>query len=141
MSAQSSRQRELRELVIAANSGEASDEQIARLDEIIRSDRQMANYAARLLDQQASLAWMGSMRADPSESSACAVLAAEIAKECDDINVDRANRRAAKHIYWIWPTIAVGIGFVLGGLTAAMIYRAVAADVASPQVAAAVGSQ
>lgn len=141
MSVRSSREREVRDLVIAANSGEAADEQIARLDEIIRSDRQMANYAARLLDQQASLAWMGSMRADPSESSACAVLAAEIAKECDDINVDRAERRAAKHIYWIWPTLAVGIGFVLGGLTAAMIYRAVAAGVASPQVAAAVSSQ
>lgn len=141
MSVRSSREREVRDLVIAANSGEAADEQLARLDEIIRIDRQMANYTARLLDQQASLAWMGSMRSDPSESSACATLAAEIAKERDEISVDREDRRAAKHIYWIWPTIAVGIGFVLGGLTAAMIYRAVAADVASPQVAAAVGSQ
>jgi len=139
MSAKSLRQRELRELVIAANSGEASDDQIARLDELIRGDRQLANYAAQLLDQQASLAWMGSMRSDPADSSACAVLAAEIAKECQEVRVERES--TSKHYFWIWPTIAVGIGFVLGGLTAAMIYRAVVADVASPQIAAAVGSQ
>ncbi len=52
-------EREIREIAIAANSGEASDEQIVRLDELIRSDRQLANYAARLLEQQASLAWQG----------------------------------------------------------------------------------
>jgi hypothetical protein len=128
-------------LVIAANSGEAADDQLARLDEIIRGDRQMANYAATLLDQQASLAWMGSMRADPSESSACALLATEIAKECAENQVERTGGIAPRNAYWIWPTIAVGIGFVLGGLTAAMIYRAVAADAVSPQVATVVGSQ
>ena len=53
MSTRTAREREIREIAIAANSGEASDEQIARLDELIRSDRQLANYAARLLDQQA----------------------------------------------------------------------------------------
>ena len=52
---------EIREIAIAANSGEATEEQIARLDELVRSDRQLANYLARMLDQQAALAWQGSM--------------------------------------------------------------------------------
>ena len=41
MSMRIGREREIREIAIAANSGEASDEQIARLDELIRSDRQL----------------------------------------------------------------------------------------------------
>ena len=64
MTLQAAREREIREIVIAANSGEASHEQMARLDELIRSDRHLAKYAAHLLDQQASLAWLGSMQAD-----------------------------------------------------------------------------
>ena len=59
MSTRTGREREIREIAIAANSGEASDEQIVRLDQLIRSDQKLANYAARLLDQQASLAWQG----------------------------------------------------------------------------------
>ena len=48
---------ELREILIAANSGEASDEQLRRLDLLVRSDQQLASYCARMVDQQASLAW------------------------------------------------------------------------------------
>src|SRR5829696_4808789 len=41
MSMQTAREREIREIAIAANCGEASDEQIARLDQLIRSNRQL----------------------------------------------------------------------------------------------------
>lgn len=117
MSTQTAREREIRDIAIAANSGEASDEQVTRLDELIRSDRQLANYAARLLDQQASLAWQGltGSRVSPTLN--------------DDLH-ERAHASSSReHLFktqnwsWAWPTIAVGIGFILGGLSAAMIYR------------------
>ena len=47
-------ERELREILIAANSGEASAEQLRRLDELVRSDQRLAKYCAQLLDQQAA---------------------------------------------------------------------------------------
>jgi hypothetical protein len=52
-------EREIREILIAANSSEATDAQLARLDELIRDDAHLARYTARLLDQQAALAWQG----------------------------------------------------------------------------------
>jgi Concanavalin A-like lectin/glucanases superfamily len=112
MSTQTAREREIREIAIAANSGEASDEQIARLDQLIRSDRQLANYAARLLDQQASLAWQGlgfGCRASGVSTSKTLPAARYPTSDTD--------RK------WAWPTIAVGIGFILGGFSAAMVYR------------------
>ena len=38
-------------------------------------------------------------------------------------------------IQWAWPTIAVGIGFVLGGLSAAMMYRWNSQSAAQPVAA------
>src|SRR5712671_6029037 len=112
MSIQAAREREIREIAIAANSGEASDEQIARLDELVRSDRQLANYAARLLDQQASLAWQG----------------LGVGRQVSDVRYpetlsDTRILTPVTSTKWAWPTIAVGIGFILGGLSAALVYR------------------
>jgi hypothetical protein len=113
MTTQTAREREIREIAIVANSGEASDDQIARLDELVRSDRQLANYAARLLDQQASLAWQG-----VSAGARCRV--SGISDEATLSDTRHATPDASRS--WTWPTIAVGIGFVLGGLSAALVY-------------------
>jgi hypothetical protein len=59
MNSDDSRQREIRDILVAANAGEASDEQLLRLDCLIRSNPQLAKYAARVLEQQAALAWQG----------------------------------------------------------------------------------
>jgi hypothetical protein len=52
-------EREIREILVAANSSDATPEQLARIDELIRTTPDAANYAARVLDQQAALAWHG----------------------------------------------------------------------------------
>src|SRR5436305_9361201 len=112
MSMQTAREREIREIAIAANCGEASDEQIARLDELVRSDRQLANYAARLLDQQASLAWQGL----GVGGQVSGVRHSNTLSDTRHPTPDTSRK-------WAWPTIAVGIGFILGGLSAALVYR------------------
>ncbi len=119
MSQQPAQEREIREIAIAANSGEATDEQIARLDVLIRSDRHLANYAARMLDQQASLAWQGSMGtwARQQKTSSPAGDAVRSTPAAQEFRAQRAS--------WTWATMAVGIGFILGGLSAAIIYRSV----------------
>src|SRR2546421_7826006 len=113
MSIHTAREREIREIAIAANSGEASDEQIARLDELVRSNRQLANYAARLLDQQASLAWQSLGVGNREHGAGNDELLSSLP----------APRSLAPAFSWAWPTIAVGIGFILGGLSAALVYR------------------
>jgi hypothetical protein len=128
MSMQTAREREIREIAIAANSGEASDEQIARLDHLIRSDRQLANYAARLLDQQASLAWQGL-------GVGCQVSGVRHPKTLSDTRHPTPDTSPK----WAWPTIAVGIGFILGGLSAAAVYRSILHQ--AEQTAAAIDSQ
>src|SRR5258705_11870167 len=117
MSMQTAREREIREIAIAANSAEASDEQIARLDELVRSDRQLANYAARLLDQQASLAWQALGAGCRPEGTW------QGAANDDVLSSLPASRSLLAAFAWAWPTIAVGIGFILGGLSAALVYR------------------
>ena len=67
MSHSRSEERELREILIAANSSEASDEQLQRLDTLVRSDQRLANYCARLLDQQAALAWQATRGESPTD--------------------------------------------------------------------------
>jgi hypothetical protein len=117
MSKQSASEREIREIAIAANSSEASDEQIARLDELVRSDRQLANYAARVLEQQASLAWQGLTGSRASHTAESDLH--------ERAHASPVRERSFKTPIWswAWPTIAVGIGFILGGLSAAMVYR------------------
>src|SRR4051794_28594903 len=112
MSMQTAREREIREIAIAANCDEASDEQIARLDDLIRANPMLAKYAARLLDQQASLAWQ-------SSGVGCQAPDARHPKTLPDTR----NLTPDTSRKWAWPTIAVGIGFVLGGISAALLYR------------------
>ena len=60
MSKLSAEEREIREILIAANSGEATVGQLQRLDDLIVADQRLARYCAKVVDQQASLAWHAS---------------------------------------------------------------------------------
>lgn len=131
MKQRSALEREVSELVIAANSGEASDKQLSRLDELIRTDPSAAVYAALLCDQLAALAWQGSMRGETQEQPACLRIAAGLVDDSEVHLVVPGAKTARPAHRWMWPTIAVGIGFVLGGLTVASIYRAKPAEIAA----------
>ena len=137
MSRESQRNREILELVIAANSGEASDEQIARLDEIVRTDRNGANLVARILEQQAALVWQGTLQAERPGGSACRSIAATVGAEVNTRESRPDRFVLAKRYAWLWPAVAVGIGFVLGSLTVAAAYRAITAPLEKPVAATA----
>ncbi len=131
MRTRTAREREVSGFVIAANSGEATDEQLARLDELLRTDKNAAHYAAQLFDQLAALAWQGSVRGESHEQSACKLFAAELAAD-PGIAIANSTRNITPAGHrWLWPTIAVGIGFLLGGLTATTAFRAVESNVAA----------
>jgi hypothetical protein len=124
MNSQSAREREIREIAIAANSGEASDEQIARLDELVRSDRELAKYAADVLDQQASLAWQG--------VSGDTHWTASTRNSSDEVEPAASNRLVThSHRTWPWLTIAVGVGFLIGGLTALQLAKLIGQSAAT----------
>src|SRR5688500_8823454 len=53
-------EREIREILVAANCGEATVQQVQRLDEMIIRDQRLAKYCAQVVEQQASLAWQAS---------------------------------------------------------------------------------
>lgn len=129
MSLRSSQEQEVREISIAANSGEASDDQLARLDELIRGDRYFANYAARLFNQQASLVWQGSMCDLPVASAARAV-------DHEEKTSVLLREVSSRRVSWRWPSIAVGIAFVLGMLTASAALLSSWSSVPAPVVAA-----
>jgi hypothetical protein len=116
----SSEERELGQLIIAANCGEASDEQLARMDELVRKGPGLANFAARLLDQQASLSWHGLID-DKPEPSACRIAVEELASDAARGRESAARRLAGLRIGPMWLTVAVGIGFVLGGLAVSIL--------------------
>jgi len=119
VSLRTTRERELRQIAIAANSGEATDEQLARLDRFVQEDPYLANYAARLFDQQASLAWQGSLRDLPASS--CETLP-QISHSSNDSSVAATTQsRNRRSTLWSLPTIAVGIAFLLGMLAASII--------------------
>jgi hypothetical protein len=120
VSSGSSREREIREISIAANCGEASEEQIARLDQLVGEDPQLASYAARMLDQQASLAWQGSLRDGPAEAS-CDLTARVIAQSDNHASEQATAPRRLAIANWNWPTIAVGIAFIAGVLASQLL--------------------
>jgi hypothetical protein len=124
MSSDASREREVREIAIAANSGEANDAQFARLDQLLRDDPRLADYAAALFDQQASLAWQGALSEQPTHSTASG--AAVSSESTMPRNVARLGGLTSP-TSWTWPTIAVGIAFLLGALTAPVMWRLTAA--------------
>lgn len=120
MNSRSAREREISELAIAANCGEASDEQLARLDELIRSDRELAAYAAKLFDQQAALAWQASTgHWDNGERPRESVHRVQFE------NTPAEQKPTLALAHWSWPAVAVGIGFILGGFTAALLLRSI----------------
>jgi hypothetical protein len=133
----SGRESEIREIAIAVNSDEATDEQFARLDELIRSDPRAANYLARMLDQQAALAWQGAMRGEARDET-CGVsndngdaLVTTPASATDTrgaMTASAANVASRRWTGWALPALAVGIGFVLGGLAAVVAYRSLSPD-------------
>jgi hypothetical protein len=120
MSGRGALEREVRDILIAANSGEASDEQLARLDEMIQQDQQTANYAARLLDQQAALAWQG--------ASGVMGRGPTIDVERDVVPPPRATRDdgapTAMMRLWrgasssLWPAAALAATFLMGVVAA-----------------------
>src|SRR5882757_9647240 len=124
-------EREVSELVIAANSGEADEKQLARLDELIRADSRLVNHAAQMLDQLAALAWQGSMNGILPEKSACETVANRLAADSLRTTKTIDRNSAAARRRWMWLTVAAGIGFVIGGLTAATIYRETMANSAA----------
>jgi hypothetical protein len=122
MSGRRALEREVREILIAANSGEASDEQSARLDDLIQGDQQTAAYAARMLDQQAALAWQGTsgvMGRGPTldvENEA----APQAAKR-DGSGPTAIVRlwRGASHN--LWPAAALAATFIMGVVSASLL--------------------
>jgi hypothetical protein len=131
MSAPISGEREIREIALAASCGEASEEQLARMNELICGDAQLATYAAMLFDLQASLAWQGSMY-DRREGVSNAIGTASMSS---DESVERpqrsGNRRGGSFVGWAWPTIAVGIAFLLGALAYPLLWPSGAVRTAS----------
>jgi Concanavalin A-like lectin/glucanases superfamily len=116
MSRRAAREREIREISIAANSGEASEAQLARLDQLICEDPQSASYAASVFDQQASLAWHGSMCDSPHSSPRGTAGAPASAHPPGDVANNSRRPSASLRTGWSWPTIAVGVAFVLGAV-------------------------
>jgi hypothetical protein len=124
MSAQTSRQREIREIAIAANSDEALDAQFARLNELIVEDPQLASYTAMLFDLQASLAWRGSMFDQPAANSVGAAAGTEVMTSQRPVGHSQrfADRRAISMAHLGWTAVAVGIAFALGGLAYPLLW-------------------
>lgn len=132
MSSDASREREIRQIIIEANGGEATDEQLARLDAMIREDESLATYAASLVDQQASLAWQGSL----GEGHAPLSHSAHAVPSSPNTSAERGHiaptpRTSLLLANWTWPAIAVGIAFVLGVVIARPVWNA---DSAEPDI-------
>lgn len=118
----SSEERELREILIAANSGEATDQQLERLDEMLRTEPETARYCAKLLDQQAALAWQANRLLPPSELRRDAPSAA--------IPEPRRSSDAtpSPHSHWshfslwthygVWSALAATVAFIAGTIAA-----------------------
>ncbi len=108
-------QREIRDILIAANAGEATESQFRRLDELVCSDRRLAAYSARLLDQQAALAWQAA-RPDSSSVSRHDGPAAEPRAHVAPPAEQNGSRRTALKPWFT--AIAAGVAFAMGaGLT------------------------
>lgn len=117
-------EREVREILIAANSGEATDEQVARLDDLIQQDQHVAGYAARLLDQQAALAWQGTsgvMGRGPSLDADSEAAPEPVAKRDDaaPTAIVRLWRGASSNL---WPAAALAATFLMGVVTAGLLF-------------------
>jgi hypothetical protein len=110
------REQEIREIAIAANSGEASDAQLARLDQLISDDPSLAMYAAALFDQQASLAWLGS---NTGPTSLDRPMPRVVDRTTGNRNISRTS--TVRWSRWVWPGVAVGLAFVLGTISSQIL--------------------
>jgi hypothetical protein len=129
-------ERELSNLVIAAGSGEASDEQLTRMDELVGSDASLANFAARLFDQQAALSWQGAVRGElfnPDGEQLVSAMRGDTYASRRPLLESVGGKRQLAY----WTMVASSIAFILGGLTAGVIYRANVIDSNNAQAAAA----
>ncbi len=124
MSERSSREREIREIALVASSGEATEEQLVRLDQLVRSDPYFANYVARIFDQQAALLWQASMCSSPDSSARKIATAAVSVRDCRESTKSVGQRSGWFPVSLVWPTIAIGIAFVLGALASPALRRA-----------------
>ncbi len=120
MSVHSALEREVREISIAAHAGEASDEQIARLDQLIRGNPSLAAYAALIFDQQVSLTWQGAMSDWPE--TVLITSGADVSSETQSVPVNQESRWGLPLNIWTWPAIAVAAAFFLGVVAASLFH-------------------
>jgi hypothetical protein len=111
------REQEIREIAIAANSGEASDAQLARLDQFICEDPSLATYVAALVDQQAYLTWRGTN----TDWNAVELAAPRTLNLAADVGTP-SQTSAFRWSRWVWPAVAVGLAFILGTF-ASQVFR------------------
>lgn len=112
-----SQERELREILIAANGGEATDQQLERLDEMLREYPEASRYSAKLLDQQAALAWQSSRLLPPSPI--------RNATACPAGRSPHTPRESSPRSAWTrfgsWSALAATVAF-MAGTTLASLY-------------------
>ena len=121
MSTLPAEERAIREILIAANVGEASEAQLERLDQLILSDARLANYSARMLEQQAALAWQG-VRGDPSRTDSTGAAAKSATRRVDTGSDQAGGSRSTGHGV-AWSILAAGLAFVLGVTLSNIIWR------------------
>ena len=98
-----------------------------------------------MFEQQASLAWQGSLHERPADSAPVKVGVRRAGRTPSGAESPPRSITATQDVFlarrtpWAWPTIAVAIGFILGGLSAAMIYRSMWTR--APQSVQAIDSQ
>ncbi|HVT30670.1 MAG TPA: LamG domain-containing protein [Lacipirellulaceae bacterium] len=129
MSARSRSEREIREIALAASSGEATDEQLVRLDQLVRSDPYFANYTARLFEQQAALLWQSSMDSLPDSSAGKPAAAPVNVHDRRESAEPVGQQSGGLRVSLVWPTIALGIAFVVGALASPALRRAIRLNV------------
>ncbi|WP_428304383.1 LamG domain-containing protein [Lacipirellula sp.] len=109
-----SQEREIRELLVAANSGEATDLQMERLNSLICTDPAVARYCAKLLDQQASLAWQGTQHHSPEVGEEILPLPTPYFER--EKIVAKERREIIR--FASWPVVAASFAFLLGAAAA-----------------------
>jgi hypothetical protein len=124
MSDLSAEKRELREILVAANCGEATLRQLQRLDELVVAEQRLARYCAQVVDQQASLAWQAS-------ANVPAAAVHPVSASRGVLAPGRPNRTAR---IWRRPaTIAASLAFLVGaGITSLLWFNADAGRIPSP---------
>lgn len=114
-----SQEREVRELLVAANSGEATDLQMERLDSLICSDPEAAKYCAKVLDQQAALAWQATRHQSPTSGGQHPLSPGPHAARPSET----VKRRNNSFRFASWPVVAASIAFLVGVSLASVFWN------------------